>query len=124
MREYDHDRDDLRNVIDDQRSLREKSPTPPRCSPVRDVTTPGRGGFHALAPPLRQVIWPEKFKARHIDKYDGSRNLEEFIHVYLTVIEATVGDDGVNANYLPMVLSGTARSWLINLLEGSIYTWD
>jgi hypothetical protein len=29
MREYDHDRDDLRNVIDDQRHLRARSPTPP-----------------------------------------------------------------------------------------------
>jgi hypothetical protein len=28
------------------------------------------------------------------------------------------------ANYLPMVLSGKTRSWLIDLPEGSIYTWD
>jgi hypothetical protein len=28
---------------------------------------------------LRQVVWPEKFKARHINKYDRSNNLEEFI---------------------------------------------
>jgi hypothetical protein len=46
---------------------------------VRDVTPSGRGGFHALALPLRQVVWPEKFKVRHIDKYDGFSNLEEFI---------------------------------------------
>jgi hypothetical protein len=25
---------------------------------------------------------------------------------------------------LPTTLSGAARSWLLNLLEGSIYTWD
>jgi hypothetical protein len=41
-----------------------------------------------------------------------------------TVIEVTGGDDRVKANYLPMALSGAARSWLINLSEGSIYTWD
>jgi hypothetical protein len=29
MREYDHDRDDLRNVIEDQRCVRERTPTPP-----------------------------------------------------------------------------------------------
>jgi hypothetical protein len=28
------------------------------------------------------------------------------------------------ANYLPTVLSGTTRSWLIDLPEGSIYTWN
>jgi hypothetical protein len=40
------------------------------------------------------------------------------------VIEAAGGDDWVKANYLPTTLFGAARSWLINLLEGSIYNWD
>jgi hypothetical protein len=96
----------------------------PWCSPTRDVTPSGRGGFHALAAPLRLVIWSEKFKAGHIDKYDGSNNPKEFIQNYHTIIEAVGGDDRVKANYLPTVLSSVARSWLINLLEGSIYTWD
>jgi hypothetical protein len=99
-----------------------RSLTPPRRSPVRDVTPSGRGGFHAPAPSLKQVIWPKKFKARHIDKYDGSSNAEEFIQVYHRVIEAAGGDDRVKANYLAMTLSGTVRSWFINLPEGSIYT--
>jgi hypothetical protein len=46
---------------------------------MRDVTPSGRGGLHALAPPLRQVVWPEKFKAGHINKNDRSNNPEEFI---------------------------------------------
>jgi hypothetical protein len=96
--------------------------TPPLRSLARDVTPSGRGGFCALAPSLRQVVWPDKFKVRHIDKYDGSSNPEEFIQVYHTVIEATGGDDRLKANYLPMTLSGVARSWLINLPERSIYT--
>jgi hypothetical protein len=77
-----------------------------------------------LAPPLRQVVWLEKFKAGHIDKYDGSSNPEEFIHVYHTVIEAIRGDNRIKTNYLPTTLSDAARSWLINLPGGSIYTWD
>jgi hypothetical protein len=51
--------------------LRARSLTPQRRSPARDVTPSGRGGFHGLASPLRQVIWLEKFKAGHIDKYDA-----------------------------------------------------
>jgi hypothetical protein len=117
MQEYGRDRDDLRNIIDDRSHLKARSPTPPQCSPVRDVTSSGRGGFHALAPPLRQVIWPEKFKAGHIDKYDRSSNPEEFIQVYHTVIEATGGDDRAKANYLSMALFSVARSWIINLPE-------
>jgi hypothetical protein len=40
--------------------------------------------------------------------------------MYQTVIEAVGGDDRVKANFLPTVLTGAARSCLINLPEGSI----
>jgi hypothetical protein len=110
MREYDHNPDDHRNIIDDRRHLRARSPTPPLRSLARDVTTSGRDNFCALAPPVRQVIWSEKFKAGHIDKYDGSSNPEEFIQVYHTVIEVAGGDDRVKVNYLSTTLSGVARS--------------
>jgi hypothetical protein len=53
---------------------------------------------------------PEKFKARHIDKYDGSSNPKEFIQVYHIVIKAMGGDDRVKANYLPTTLSDVTRS--------------
>jgi hypothetical protein len=89
-----------------------------RRHPIRE------GDFYALATLLRQVVWLEKFKARHIDKYDGSSNPKEFIQVYHMVIEAAGGDDRIKANYLPTTLSDAARSWLINLPEGSIYNWD
>jgi hypothetical protein len=49
---------------------------------------------------LKQVTWPDNFKLGPINKYDGSSNLEEFIQVSHTVIEAAGGDDRVKANYL------------------------
>jgi hypothetical protein len=115
QQEYGRDRDDLYNVIDDRRHLRRRSLTPPRRSLARDVTTSRRGGFRTLAAPLRQVVWPKKFNAGHIDKYDGSSNPEEFIQVYHMVIVVVGGDDRVKTNYLPTALSDMARSWLINL---------
>ena len=36
------------------------------------------------------------------------------------VIEAAYGDDYVKANHLPTVLQGSARTWLMNLLEGTV----
>jgi hypothetical protein len=48
---------------------------------------------------LRVVRWPAKFKAGHIDQYDGSSNPEEFIQIYHTVIEVAGGDDRVKANF-------------------------
>jgi hypothetical protein len=40
------------------------------------------------------------------------------------VIEAAGGDDRVKTNYLHTTLAGVARSWLINLPEGTVYNWD
>jgi hypothetical protein len=90
--------------------------------PNKGITPTRRSGFRALAGPLREVRWPTKFKADHIDQYDGSSNPEEFIQVYHTIIEAASGDDRVKANFLHTTLSGAARSWLINLPEGSIHS--
>jgi hypothetical protein len=83
-----------------------------------------KSGLCALVEPLRQVRWPDKFKTGNIDRYDGSSNHKKFIQVYQTVIETTGGDDRVKVNLLPTALTGAARSWLINLLEGSIASWD
>jgi hypothetical protein len=125
MREYGFDRDDdLRNMIEDRRRLRARTPTPPRRTLAEDLPQMGSSGFRALVAPLRQVRWPAGFKANNIDRYDGSSNPDEFIQVYQMLIEAAGGDDRVNANFLPSVLSGSARSWPINLLEGSISSWD
>jgi hypothetical protein len=77
--EYGRDRDDLRNVIEDQRRIRDRTPNPPPQFIVRDITPTGRSGFRALVGPLREVRWPTKFKVGHIDRYDGSSNPKEFI---------------------------------------------
>jgi hypothetical protein len=124
VREYGRDRDDLRNVIEDRRHFQDRTPSPPRRQLVRGVTPTRRSGFRALAGPLRDVQWPAKFKAGHIDQYDGTSNPEEFIQVYQTVIEAAGGDDRVKANFLHTALTGAARSWLINLPVASIQSWD
>jgi hypothetical protein len=66
-REYGRNRDDLRNVIEDQRHIRDRTPSPPPRFLVRDITPTGRSGFCALAGPLKEVRWSAKFKAGHID---------------------------------------------------------
>jgi hypothetical protein len=108
--EYDRNQNDLRNVIEDQRCIRDRTPSPPPRVLTRDVTPTGRSGFRALAKPLREVRWLAKFKAGHIDRYDGSSNPEEFIQIYQTIIEAAGRDGRVKTNFLPTTLSGAARS--------------
>jgi hypothetical protein len=104
--------------------IRDRTPSPPPRVLTSDVTPTGKSRFRALAGPLREVRWPAKLKTGHIDRYDGSINPKEFIQVYHTVIKAIGGDDQVKTNFLPTTLSGAARSWLINLPEASIHSWD
>jgi hypothetical protein len=54
-REYGHNQDDLRNVIEDQRRIRDRTSSPPQQSPGWGITPTGRSGFRALAGPLREV---------------------------------------------------------------------
>jgi hypothetical protein len=44
--------------------------------------------------------------------------------VYVTAITAAGGNTAVMATYFHVALSGSARTWLMNLALGSIYTWE
>ena len=59
-----------------------------------------------------------------METFDGTQNPSEFLQVYTTAIQAAGGDDKVMANYIPTVLKGSARTWLFNQPEGSIYNWE
>ena len=81
-------------------------------------------GCAVLAPNLWAVAWPPKFRPHIPEKYDGKVNPAEFLQIYSTSILAARGDEAVMANYFHVALSGSARSWLRNLPQGSIKTWD
>ena len=76
--------------------------------------------YSAFAHRLRQVVWPDKFCPRAIEKYDGTTNTKEWIQIYNMVIEAASGDDHIMANYLPTILQGSARTWLMNPAECTV----
>jgi hypothetical protein len=77
----------------------------------------------ALAPYLCMVVWPCKFQPHLTEKYDGTVNPAEFLQIYSTSILAAGGNEAIMTNYFPVALTGTARSWLMNLLEGSLTSW-
>jgi hypothetical protein len=79
-------------------------------------------GCAALADHLRVAIWPPKFWPHLPEKYDGTSNPSEFLQVYITAITAAGGDIAVMATYFHVALSGPARTWLMNLTPGSIYS--
>jgi hypothetical protein len=81
-------------------------------------------GCAALADHLCAVTWPSKFRPHLSEKYDGTTNPSEFLQVYVTAITAAGGDTVVMATYFHVALSGPARTWLMTLTPGSIYSWE
>jgi hypothetical protein len=95
------------------------APLPPSSPGVS-----GGGGCMALAPHLRMVVWSPKFRLHLPEKYDGTVNPTEFLQIYSTSILAAGGNEAVMANYFPVALTRTARSWLMNLLKGTLHSWS
>jgi hypothetical protein len=79
-------------------------------------------GCAALADYLRAATWPPKFRPHLPEKYNGMTNPSEFLQVYVTAITAAGGDTTVMATYFHVALSGPARTWLMNLAPGLIYS--
>jgi hypothetical protein len=81
-------------------------------------------GCAALMDHLCAATWPSKFWPHLPEKYAGTSNPAEFLQVYVTVITAAGGDTTVMATYFHVALSRPARTWLMNLTPGSIYSWE
>jgi len=81
-------------------------------------------GCRALVPHVRHAPWPVKFRPHLPEKFDGSIDLHEFLQIYSTTIIAAGGANDVMANYFHMALTGAARTWLMNLPEGSVPSWE
>jgi hypothetical protein len=81
-------------------------------------------GCAALVDHLCAASWPSKFRPHLPEKYDGTSNPSEFIHVYVTAITVAGGNTAVIATYFHVALTGPARTWLMNLAPGSIYSWE
>jgi hypothetical protein len=64
------------------------------------------------------------FRPHLPEKYDGTSNPSEFLQVYVTAITAVGGNTAVMASYFHVALTGLARTWLMNLTPGSVYSWE
>nr|CAD39863.2 OSJNBa0036B17.4 [Oryza sativa Japonica Group] len=80
-------------------------------------------GVAAFTSDLRRVDWPAGFKPTGIERYDGTTNPESWLTVYGLAIRAAGGDCKAMANYLPVSLADSARSWLHGLPHGTIGSW-
>jgi hypothetical protein len=77
-----------------------------------------------LAPHLRMVVWPPKFRPHLPEKYNVTVNPTEFLQIYSTSILTAEGNEVAIVNYFPVALTGMARSWLMSLPEGTLHSWS
>jgi hypothetical protein len=70
------------------------------------------------------VRWSLNFKTSGTEKYDRSTNPTKWFEVYQLTIKAAEGDSYFMANYLPVYLSASARTWLLGLPTRSIHSWN
>ena len=77
-----------------------------------------------MAPTLRQVQWPCKFKPEMPLRYNGATYPMIFLLAYEEAVLRAGGDDRVMVNWLPMALTGVPRAWLLHLPTASVTSWE
>ena len=77
-----------------------------------------------MAPALRQVQWPHKFKPEMPPRYNGMADPLAFLLAYEEAVYKAGGDDKVMANWFPMALTGVPRMWLLHLPMASVASWE
>ena len=70
----------------------------------------GESGYRALAPALRRVQWPTKFKPEMAPRYDGAADPAPFLQAYEEAVLDAGGDGKIMANWYPMALTGEPRA--------------
>ena len=82
------------------------------------------GGCLAFSKELRSVTFPPKFNPSLPPRYDGTAPPLDFLQLYSLAICAAKGDDKCMASWMHMALKGAAVTWLMNLPEGSIHSYE
>ena len=77
-----------------------------------------------MAPTLRQVQWPHKFKPEMPLRYNGATDPLAFLLAYEEAALKAGGDDRTMASWFPMALTGVPRMWLLHLPTASVTSWE
>ena len=56
-------------------------------------------------------------------RYNGAEKPNSWLSGYALAVEIAGGGGLVATRFLPLMLEGTARSWIENLSEKSIHSW-
>src|SRR3954466_7045158 len=81
-------------------------------------------GPPCFGPRIRDEPFPKGFTLpRDTPKYTGSVKPEDWLVDYSTAVDIASGNKRVAVKYVPLMLQGTARTWLNSLKPRSINSW-
>ena len=100
-------RDRLDRLVE-SRIAEEEAPACPKCFGPRIANEPVLDGFQL---------------PRDTPKYDGTAKPEDWLLDYSTAVGIAKGNKRWAVRYSPLMLLGSARTWLNNLPAGSINGW-
>ena len=81
-------------------------------------------GPRCFGPAIRSATFPKGFRIdKTIKPYDSTAKPATWLQDYDNVVEIAGGNPNVAVKYLPLMLAGTARQWIDDLPEKSIYNW-
>ncbi|MQI27702.1 hypothetical protein EI009_25720, partial [Escherichia coli] len=73
---------------------------------------------------MRGEPFPRGFTLpRDTPKYNGTAKPEDWLIDYTTAVGIARGNKRVAVRYVPLMLAGSARTWLSSLPAGSVNSW-
>jgi hypothetical protein len=77
-----------------------------------------------FGPRIRNEPFPAKFTlSRDMPKYTGAVKPEDWLSDYVTVVDIAGGNKRTAVRYAPLMLTGSARTWLNSLPALQINSW-
>jgi hypothetical protein len=77
-----------------------------------------------FSPRIRNEPFPAKFALpRNMPKYTGAMKLEDWLSDYVTAVDIVGGNKRTAVRYAPLMLTGSARTWLNSLPALQINSW-
>ena len=85
----------------------------------------GEAGPPCFGYRIRTEKFPKGFTLpRDTSKYNGTVKPEDWLSDYLTAVRIAGGNRRVAVRYAPLMLQGTARTWLNSLPKDSVNCWE
>ena len=82
-------------------------------------------GLKCFGRAIRAAKIPHNFRlANGISKFTRESKPDTWLEDYRVAVQSSGGNDEVAMKHLPLMLEGSARAWLTQLIPGRIFSWE